>query len=678
MNEHQAAIKITELSQLIRHHNHLYYAENTSEITDYEYDLLFRELKALEATYPQLKPSDSPTSEVEADKNIGRKKHFGTFKHPYAMYSLENAMNEEEINTFITRREKDLGRKIDYYAVAPKYDGVAIELIYKNKKLIVGASRGNGDVGEDITSNIKTISNLPQSLVIDYRDVLVVRGEVIMLKSTFKKLNHQRKKTGENLIANARNAAAGSLLQIDPEATAKRELIFFAYQLVASKEILMRYPNLTTQSAQIKMLDELGFEVNKHHCDRCGDIKALKKFYRVRLNRRDALPYEVDGIVIKIDDESLQQKLGVSGRRPRFAIAWKFPPVILETKLIDIQFQVGRTGVLTPVGVLKPVNIGGAWIRRVTLHNKNEIDSKDIMVGDTIKIIRSGDVIPKILSVVTHKRTGLEKKINFPTECPMCHQPVQKNIDVSEVLIFCTNLSCPGKINNAFIHFVSKEAINIEGLGKEFVLELIKKKIIARFEDIYAIQGKDLDQFERMGNKLKENLLIAIENSKKTTLSRFIYALGILGVGQTLANTLAKKFKSIDHLLAMEKESLMDIDKIGETLANNIVNFFRSKENIKIINHLLAAGVEPVYEQNKVSSILNGKRFLFTGTLGLPRHIAKEKAERLGAEISSSLSNKVDYLVVGENPGSKLKKAQDLKIKIISEKEYLDLIELSS
>ncbi len=665
--EKKSKERIKELCHLINDHNRKYHFEDQGEITDYEYDLLFKELKQLEADFPHFVLKDTPTQKVGGKLLRG----FKSFKHPFAMTSLENAMNDLEIKAFIEKREKDLGKTIEGFAASLKYDGIAIELIYKKGALVVGATRGDGFEGEDITDNIKTIQNIPKKLksCLDVR--VVVRGEVVMTKKGFKAVNQQRAEKELNVFAQARSAAAGSLRQLDPNLTAKRDLIFFAYQLANTQELLSVYPRLTTQTLQMDWLKKEGFDINQENAF-CFDYAQLKQYYQSCLVKREALEYEVDGVVVKIDLEKDQKKSGISGKRPRFAIAWKFPPLVKETQLIKVIFQVGRTGVITPVGELRPVVIGGATVRRVTLHNESEIKQKDICQGDWVRVIRSGDVIPKVLEVIKEKRNGTEKRVSFPEVCPECETKLLRDTRGQQVMIRCPNVDCFAQIEIRLIHFASKEAMNIEGLGKEFVRELVRKKIIKSPEDFYQIRSKDLDQFERMGEKLKNNLLASIKISKQVSLEKFIYALGIRGVGMINARLLAKKYKSIETIMHLKKDDLIDMDDFGEIVSQSIADYFSHHQKQKMIQQLLFFGVQPKYKEEIVKKgFFYEKKILFTGTLSLPRRIAKEKAQALGAEIVSSISSHLDYLIVGEGPGSKVKKAKELGIALMSEDDFL-------
>lgn len=670
MTDQEIKQKMAELSQEILYHNELYYEKDSPSIADFEYDSLFRELKKFEEEYPHLKGSNSPT------KKVGGKiqKQFTPFTHPFKMFSLANAMNEEEMRDFILKRNKDLGVSDNEYAVSLKFDGLAIELIYEEGVLTIGATRGDGTTGENITLNVKRVKNIPYRIPTKSGRV-VVRGEVIMPFESFKKLNLDRKKYGLPLFANPRNAAAGSLRQIDSSVTANRDLRFFAYQLANHRELDSEKTPLVTEGEHWSFLQQNGFDMSPK-IRVLPTMESLTSYYQGCLEFRDRLPYAIDGLVVKLNRVAHQEILGVVSNRPRFAIAWKFPPVVERTILADVSFQVGRTGAVTPVGHLEPVYIGGAKVQRVTLHNEQEILKKDLRLKDTVEVIRSGDVIPKILRVITNLRSGQEKKIVFPINCPSCLEPLVKDESGNGIIIRCPNNSCPAQKANTIRHFVSKEAMDIEGLGHEFVEELLQKKIIIDVSDLYIITGEDLDKFERMGEKLKSNLLESIAKSKKISLDRFIYALGIRGVGLKTALSLAKSFHSIERILSVTEDDLTDIEDIGEVLAKEIVSYFRIETNQKLIDRLIYRGVTTHFEKSVTSGPLMGKKLLFTGSLTLNRRLAKEQAQQAGAQVVSSISSNTDILVVGENPGTKLKKAKELGIKVIDETTFKNIVSI--
>ena len=666
MNKIEAQKKIAALSKEIEKHNILYYGQDNPIITDFEYDELFRQLKELEEKHPELKDKNSPTI------NVGTtiQKEFTPFKHPFPMFSLANAMNEEDMADFIQKTKKELGVSQSEFAVSLKFDGLAISLIYEKGKLVVGSTRGDGLTGENITNNIKKIKNIPNEINFTKQRV-VLNGEVVMTFNDFEELNIQREKLGLSLLSSPRNAAAGSLRQIDSETSSN--LLFFAYQLANHQELSAYH--LDTQEKQLSFLKKIGFEnnLNRYHAV-LKSMPALTKYYQKCLEVRSSLSYAIDGIVVKLNVARQWQLLGEAGKRPRYAIAWKFPPLIKETRLEKVSFQVGRTGVITPVGHVFPVLIDGAKVQRVTLHNEQEIIKKDLRLGDKIEIIRSGDVIPKILRALISKRSGHETKIVFIKNCPSCKSSLVKDEGGAGIIIRCPNPHCSAQVVNAIRHFVSKDAMDIDGLGREFVEELLEKHIINNVSDLYRINGEDLDKFDRMGEKLKSNLLSSIEKSKNITLSKFIYALGIKGVGSKIAKVLAQNFGVLEKLTSATKEDFLNIEDIGEVVADNIWSYFKEDKNKKIIDNLLRYGVDPQSEQVTIQGALSGMKLLFTGTLTLSRRIAKEQAQKAGAEIVSSISKNTDILVAGENAGSKLKKAEELGVKVIDEEAFMEII----
>ena len=579
---------VDELKKDIFYHNQKYYNEDNAEISDYEYDFLFNLLKKIEIDHPQYFDANSPTQTVgsNVDANVAKldvdkENNLSKFIHPFPMYSLENAMVKEDVIDFLQKRKKDLQEKIEKLHLSFKYDGLAVELIYNEKgKLITGSTRGNGKIGENITKNVLTIKNIPNKLDtallkkigLKKNKQIVVCGEVIMTKSSFLNLNKKHEQQQKPLFSNPRNAAAGSLRQLDVNITAERDLEFYAYRLVnpfdfeeinlkntLSNEVSLKETLLDTNTKQINFLEILGFATNKDYVFTVNPEKIFSiydHFLEIR-EKGNIIDYECDGVVIKIDSQSQQDKLGVVGKRPRSAIAWKFPPKIKQTELLDVIFQIGRLGAITPVGILQPVNIEGAIIKRVTLHNEVEIKKKDIRLGDTVNIIRSGDVIPKITGVDLKKRSGEERPISYPTHCPNCETLLLR--EEEGVIVKCPNDFCSIKKEKQIIHFISKDAMNVDGLGKELVIEMLQKKIVRDDKDLYLLTKSELQLLDRMGDKLAENILKAIERSKQTTLAKFIYALGIKGVGQKTAQQLAIKYRDIRNLYTLSLEELLSI-----------------------------------------------------------------------------------------------------------------------
>lgn len=661
MNIEEAKNRIKKLTEEINYHNKLYYTDDNPEIEDYEYDKLFRELENLERDFPNLKEENSPTNKVGG--MILEK--FEKFEHPIAMYSLSNVMNEEEFFDFDNRMKKEINSKDIKYTVENKFDGLALELIYQNGKLIVASTRGDGQVGENVTNNVKVMNNVPKN--IKEKNKLIIRGEALITKKDFEALNREREELEEVPFANPRNAASGGLRQLDSSESKKRRLKFFAYQIANYKDF-----NLTKEYKAMEFLSDLGFTVEGVHPN--IEYKEVLKIYEEIQINRNKMDYEIDGLVIKVDDIKLQEKLGFLSRAPRFAVAFKFKPEEKETLLNNIEVQVGRTGALTPVAKLKPVQVGGVIVSNVTLHNPNEIKSKDIRIGDTVVVIRSGDVIPKIVRVNLDKRPKESKEFVFPNKCPVCGGDTA--ITEGDVIVRCINEECPSKITKYIEYFVSKAAMNIDGIGKEWIATFTKSGLVKNPADIYKIKKTDLYKFERMGEKLADNMLNSIKESKKTTLKRFIYSLGMRQVGETTADLLAKYFTSIENFKKATIEDLENIEGIGEISAKSIYDFLNNDKSKKIIDDLLAVGVEPIFEKMAITeSKLTGKNVVITGSIeGFTRTSAKETAERLGATVQSSVSKTTDILIVGEKAGSKLKKAEELGIEIMPADDFIKLV----
>lgn len=661
--------RMRSLSEEIRRHDRLYHEQDAPEVADAEYDALVDELRGLEAAHPEWAQADSPTKAVGGAPS----QTFAPVRHPFPMYSLDKVQTEEEFREWITRREKDLGHPLAGFALMLKLDGLAVELHYRGGQLAVAATRGDGETGEDVTANLKRVKTVPSQLKRPLD--LVVRGEALMTLEGLADLNRAREKAEEPLFANCRNAAAGSIRQLDPGVTAARPLLYFAYQLANAAEVAEKTGRaLETHESHLDFLREAGFYLNPWN-RRVDTVDEVVAYFRECEGKRADLPYEIDGIVLKLDAVADQDFLGVVGRRPRWAVAWKFPPQAESTVLEDVLFQVGRTGAVTPVGVLKPVRLSGAMISRVTLHNESEIERKDIRIGDTVRVIRSGDVIPKVLSVVAERRTGSEKPIRFPSACPSCATDLVRDRDNEGVILRCPNPGCPAKTVESLIHFTAKAAMDIDGLGQEQVRELVEKGLVRDAADFFRLGPEQLDRLERMGEKRRENLLGAIEAAKTRPLDRLIFALGIRSVGEKTARALARKYGTIEALLEVKAADLLDLDEMGETVSAHVGNWFADGANRKRVKELLAAGVRPTWKDPVAAGgPLSGKKVLFTGTLAMPRRLAKEKAEAAGAELISSISGNTDYLIVGEDPGSKLKKAKELGVKVLTEAEFIALI----
>ncbi len=664
--------EIEELREKIRYHNYRYYVLNEPEISDAEYDRLFRRLVELEQKYPELITPDSPTQRVGTEPQKG----FRQIKHRQPMLSLDDCFSEEELREFDARTKRFLGdvSQIEYTA-EPKIDGLAVELVYEKGRLTVASTRGDGYVGEDVTANIKTIMSVPLVLRqkkkgLPVPDLLEVRGEVYMEKEAFKRLNKEREEKGLPLFANPRNAAAGSLRQLDPRVTAKRPLDMFCYGVGEVSDL----GPIKTHYELMRQLQQWGFRVNMPYLRLCKSVDEVIEYCNYLEEIRDTLLYEIDGAVIKVNDLELQKKLGSKARSPRWAIAYKFAPVQETTKILDIEVQVGRTGVLTPVAILEPVEIGGVIVKRATLHNQEEIEKKDIRIGDTVVVQRAGDVIPEVVMPVKSKRTGNEKKFKMPDHCPVCGtKVVQKK---GEVAIRCPNKNCPAQIRAALKHFVSKGAMDIEGIGERIIDQMVEKGLVKEEPDIYYLTIQDLKKLDGIQDKSAKNILNAIEKSKNTTLSRFIYALGIRHVGEHTAQLLAEHFKSLERLKNASLQELLSIKGIGEETARSIKAFFEDEKNLKNIERLLNAGITFEEVKPKEGSPIAGKTFVFTGALkSMTREKAKKMVIEKGGRVASQVSRNVDYVVVGESPGSKLNKAKQLGKKTITEEEFLKMLE---
>ncbi|MGC9027633.1 MAG: NAD-dependent DNA ligase LigA, partial [bacterium] len=655
------------LRRKINYHNYLYYVLDAPEISDDEYDKLFRELKTLEEQYPQFMDPNSPTQRVGA-KPLEK---FNQVKHTVPMLSLDNVFSNEEFEQFVDKINRFLGRNEFYEFVGePKLDGLGVELVYENGIFKVGSTRGDGYVGEDVTQNLRTIKSIPMYLIEDRYPApkrIEIRGEVIMNKKDFLALNTQREENGEPLFSNPRNAAAGSLRQLDPKVTAQRKLDIILYAVGAYEGIEFK-----THIEVLEHIKAWGLKTNPHNRLLKTKEEVFKYFSDIE-KIRDKLEYECDGVVFKINSIPLQRALGEVSRSPRWAVAYKFKPRTAITKVLDIVPQVGRTGILTPVAILEPVNIGGAKIQRSTLHNQSEIDKKDIRIGDTVIVERAGDVIPEVVGVVKEKRTGREKPFKMPDKCPVCGSEIEKL--EGDIFYRCINISCPAQIKERIRHFAQRGAMDIEGLGEKWISTFVDKGIVKDVASLYELKKEDIISVERMGDVLANKLIDAIQRSRNAQLDRFIFALGILHVGEHIARTLAMNFKSIDDLEKATKEQLQRIEGIGPEIAESIYNFFNTQENKTLLKRLKKyINLSNPYEKASTGP-LKGKRFVFTGGLtSLSREQAKQLVEQNGGSVTESVSSKVDYVVVGDQPGSKLDKARSLGLKILSEQEFLELI----
>jgi DNA ligase (NAD+) len=655
--------EIENLRVQIRRHDYLYYVLNQPKISDAEYDRLMRQLEELEKEHPQFTSPDSPTQRVAGQPS----KEFPEVKHAEVMLSLANAFSEEELTDFDERVKKGLGISDVEYAVELKMDGLAVALTYEDGKFIRGATRGDGETGEDITSNLRTIGAIP--LVLRKNIFLEARGEVYLEKKEFEKINKGKDKKDESLFANPRNAAAGSVRQLDPKITASRELSIFVYGAVAKK--LTTYNlRLTTQTELLNFLRDCGFRINQY-------LKLYKNIDDV-INcceeweeKHKKLPYEIDGLVIKVNSLDQQKSLGATSKSPRWAIAYKFAAEEVQTKIENIIVQVGRTGALTPVAILKPVQVSGATVSRATLHNEDEIKRKDIKIGDTAVVRRAGEVIPEVISIIKEKRTGKEKYFIWPKKCPDCGAEVE-SIE-GEVAKRCRGINCSAQLKAHLEHFAKREAMNIEHLGTQMVEQLVDKKLVKDVADIYFLKKEDILSLERMAEKSADNLIEAVEKSKNRPFAKVLFALGIRHVGEHIAELLVQEFPSMNKLLNTSQEDLNGIYEIGPKIAENIVKTLHQEKTKKLIEKLRKAGVNLEEKITKTKGGFSGKTFVLTGTLSMPRFEAEEKIKSFGGRISSSISKKTVYVIAGENPGSKYDKAKKLGVKILNEEEFLKI-----
>jgi len=668
MDRSQALKRIGELRDLIEYHNRRYYQLDDPEISDAEYDRLMRELAELEAQHPDIDRSGSPTQRVGA----APLEKFRPVTHLTPMLSLGNAFSEQEMIEFHERLRRLLGDRTDLDFVAePKIDGVAVNLVYETGRLAVGSTRGDGMTGEDVTQNLRTIRTLPlQMTPVPGRRFparIEIRGEVYLEKEAFRRLNERRLSQGENAFANPRNAAAGSLRQLDPRITARRPLGIFCYGtgLVEGESFRSHWDIL-------QALREWGFPTNPN-VRLARTIEDCIAYRRHIETIRDRLPYEIDGIVVKVNSLSLQDQLGMVSRSPRWAVAVKFAPTQATTVIEDIILGIGRTGVLTPVAVMKPVQVGGVTVTHATLHNEDEILKKGVHVGDTVIVQRAGDVIPEVVKVIESKRTGREKPFRMPERCPFCDSPVVR--PEGEVAYRCVNPDCGAQLRERIKHFVSRNGMDIEGIGDKIVSRLLEAGIIRDAADLYRITKEQLLELERFADKSAENLIAAIAGSKRPPLERFLFALGIRHVGEYVAKILAKTFGSVPAIEAASQEELTAVEGIGPTIAESIYRFFRDPHQVRLVRKLEEAGVKPMARKRPAAGALRGKTFVFTGGLkGLTREKAKEMVESLGGAAASSVSKKTDYVVAGEDPGSKYDKAKALGVTILDEEAFLRLI----
>lgn len=656
--------RIDELIKIINKASEEYYTNDNPTITDQEYDDYYHELEKLEQQYPELIREDSPT------KRVGGKiiDEFKKVSHEIPMMSLGDIFSEDEIFEFDQRIKKTIPNPT--YVCELKIDGLSVSLLYENGKLIRGATRGNGIIGEDITHNVETIKSIP--LVINDKRKIEVRGEIYMPKKSFNKLNQERKEKGESLFANPRNAAAGSVRQLDSKIAAKRNLSTFIYHLPSSDDFNIKYHH-----ESLSFMKELGFVVNPN-IKIADNVNEVINYVKEWTEKRESLPYEIDGIVIKVDKIEDQKKLGYTSRTPKWAIAYKFPAVEVLTKIKNIEFCVGRTGKITPRADLDPVHLAGSIIKSVTLHNEDYIKEKDIMINDTIVLHKAGDVIPEVVKVLKERRTGIEIPFKMIKNCPICNSKLEKK--ETEANYFCPNPNCDARNIEGLIHFSSRETMNIEGFGESIVEDFYNEGYLKTICDYYTLYNhkEDLKELEGFGEKSINNLLQNIEKSKENSLEKLLFALGIRYIGKKTAKILAINYRNIDKLMSAEYEDLVKIQDIGEVIADSVYKFFKEEKNIKTINELKLLGVNMEYKGNEsIDDNFNNKTFVLTGTLSkLTRDEASIEIENRGGKVTSSVTKKTDYVIVGENPGSKYQKAKDLNINILNEEEFLNMLEV--
>ncbi|MDU1539340.1 MAG: NAD-dependent DNA ligase LigA [Paeniclostridium sordellii] len=659
--------RISELIDLINYHNNRYYNEDSPEISDFEYDKLMKELIKLEEENPKLKRADSPSSRV-GGKPLDK---FNQVTHKIPMLSLSNAYSAQDLRDFDKRVRDSINEGVEY-VVEFKIDGLSVGLTYNNGIFEKGATRGNGIIGEDITQNLKTVKTIP--LKVEDNEEIVVRGEVYISKENFETINKIQEEEGLQLFANPRNLAAGTLRQLDSKLTAKRPLDIFIFNLE-----YIENTELKTHSESLEYLNKLGFKVSPNY-KVFSDMDEIIKHIDYWTVNRSNLPFEIDGMVIKVNNLSQREKMGYTAKSPRWAIAYKFPAEQKKTKLIDIIVEVGRTGTITPTAILEPVRLAGTTVSRATLHNEDYINEKDIRIGDTVIVQKAGDIIPQVVEVVKDERTGDEIIFKLPEKCPVCSEPTVRL--EGEAAVKCINISCPAQIRRGIIHFASRDAMNIEGLGESIVTLLLDNKIIKDIADLYYINKEDLINLERMGEKSASNLVNAIEKSKQNDLYRLINGLGIKYIGVKGAKVLAKNFKSLDEIINADMSELINLEEFGDIMANSVIQFFKEEKNIGVIKKLEDAGVNTksiVSEDKGLVNIFEGMKIVLTGTLPtLKRNDAKEMIEARGGKATSSVSKSTTFVLAGEEAGSKLTKANELGIPVIDENEFLEMIEHTS
>ena len=659
--------RINELIDLINYHNEKYYNQDEPEITDFEYDNLMKELIRLEEENPELKRVDSPSSRV-GGKALDK---FTQITHKIPMLSLSNAYSAQDLRDF-DKRVRDINNNGVEYVVEFKIDGLSVGLTYNDGLFDKGATRGNGVVGEDITENLKTVKSIP--LNINQDNEVVVRGEVYISKENFENINKSQEEQGLQLFANPRNLAAGTLRQLDSKLTAKRPLDIFVFNLEYIEGM-----EFESHSQSLEYLHKLGFKVSPNY-KVCNSIDEVIEHIEYWTKNRDSLDFDIDGMVIKVNNLKQRENMGYTAKSPRWAIAYKFPAEQKKTKLIDIIVEVGRTGTITPTAILEPVRLAGTTVSRATLHNEDYITEKDIRIGDTVLVQKAGDIIPQVVEVIKEERTGNEIEFKLPDKCPVCSEPTVRL--EGEAAVKCINISCPAQIRRGIIHFVSRDAMNIDGLGESIITLLLEKELIKDVADLYYIKKEDVVGLERMGEKSATNLINSIEKSKSNELYRLINGLGIKYIGVKGAKVLAKSFNNIDEIINADINRLINLEEFGEIMANSVVQFFREERNLNVIEKLKQSGVNTeniVDEDDSIEKIFEGMKIVLTGTLPtLKRNDAKDMIESRGGKATSSVSKSTTFVLAGEEAGSKLIKANELGINVIDEEKFLELIKLKS
>ncbi|WP_221568297.1 NAD-dependent DNA ligase LigA [Alkalihalobacillus sp. TS-13] len=663
MTEEQAKAKIEELSNLLNQYNYEYHVLDKPSVPDAEYDQKLHELIKLEQEFPQFRTEHSPTQRVGGEPLDA----FRKVEHQSPMLSLGNAFNEQDLRDFDRRVRDGVGGKVQYVCEL-KIDGLAVSLLYENGRFVRGATRGDGTIGEDITNNLKTIRSIPLRLKEDA--TLEVRGEAFMPKASFERLNEAREKEGVEVFANPRNAAAGSLRQLDPKIASRRNLDIFVYGAGNYEG-----RNVESHSESLDYLEELGFKTNPEW-KRCETIDEVIEYVNGWVERRPDLNYEIDGIVIKVDSLDQQDELGTTVKSPRWAVAYKFPAEEVVTRLEDIELTVGRTGVVTPTAILEPVQVAGTTVKRASLHNEDLIREKDIKIGDYVIVKKAGDIIPEVVNVIEEKRTGEEQDFHMPTHCPECESELVRIED--EVALRCINPKCPAQIREGLIHFVSRNAMNIDGLGEKVITQLFNENLIKDVADLYELKREELLQLERMGEKSVDNLLKAIEASKDNSLEKLLFGLGIRNVGAKAARTLAEYFEKMENLQKATREDITSIHEFGEIIADSVVVYFEKPEVTQLLDHLREVGVNMEYkglkrsETENIDSPFSGKTIVLTGKLlQLSRNEAKAEIEKLGGKVTGSVSKNTDLIIAGEDAGSKLTKAEKLGIEVWNEDTFV-------